>query len=195
MNSKARELLVLIVLLLLGLVYANATKDMYIGKSVFAGLMMLIPSVIYLGMRKKKNWKKVIVSTMLFGGLFGFIFEFIAEFNKAYSVVSVLFPFKVFGVLPLDTVVSTYQHDIPQTASHKEYFLSNETNLLSTYPGVKGVKTGYTPEAGLCLVTYYEKDGLRLIGVLLNSPNRRGEMKELLDYALKQSGKTPPEDI
>ena len=41
---------------------------------------------------------------MLFGGLFGFIFEFIAEFNKAYSVVSVLFPFKVFGVLPLDNV-------------------------------------------------------------------------------------------
>ncbi len=90
------------------------------------------------------------------------------------------------------TIVSTYQHDIAATATHKEYFLSNETNLLTTYPGVKGVKTGYTPEAGLCLITYYEKDGLRLIGILLNSPNRRGEMKDLLDYGLKQSGMTPP---
>jgi D-alanyl-D-alanine carboxypeptidase (penicillin-binding protein 5/6) len=93
------------------------------------------------------------------------------------------------------TIVSTYQHDIEETATHKAYFLSNETNLLTTYPGVKGVKTGYTPEAGLCLITYYEKDGLRLIGILLNSPNRRGEMKDLLDYGLKQSGMTPPENI
>jgi serine-type D-Ala-D-Ala carboxypeptidase (penicillin-binding protein 5/6) len=90
-------------------------------------------------------------------------------------------------------VVATVEHSIPQTSSHKEYYLSNETNLLSTYPGVKGVKTGYTPEAGMCLVTYYEQGDTKLIGIVLNSPNRRGEMKQLLDYSLKTLGKTPPE--
>ena len=90
------------------------------------------------------------------------------------------------------TIVSTLTYDIPQTDTHKAYSLSNETNLLSTYQGVKGVKTGYTPEAGLCLVTYIDYGDHKIIGVILNSQNRRGEMKELLDYSLKSVGVTPP---
>lgn len=92
-------------------------------------------------------------------------------------------------------VVSTFDYQIYQTASHKAYFLENETNLLSSYPGVKGVKTGYTPEAGLCLVTYLEYKGHKVVGVLLNSDNRRGDMKELLDYSLKLQGIVPPRHI
>jgi D-alanyl-D-alanine carboxypeptidase (penicillin-binding protein 5/6) len=89
-------------------------------------------------------------------------------------------------------VVATGEHDIPQTPTHKEYHLYNETNLLTTYPGVKGVKTGFTPEAGLCLITYLDYGGHKIIGVLLKSENRRGEMKELLDYSLKSLGTEPP---
>lgn len=89
-------------------------------------------------------------------------------------------------------IVKKIEHTIPQTATHKAYNLYNETNLLSTYKGVKGVKTGFTPEAGLCLITYMEYDGHRVIGILLNSENRRGEMKELLDYSLKSVGIEPP---
>lgn len=89
-------------------------------------------------------------------------------------------------------IVSTYEYDIPQTAKHKSYTLFNETNLLTTYPGVKGVKTGFTDEAGLCLVTYLDYQGHKIIAVLLNSQNRRAEMAELLDYSLKSLGVTPP---
>jgi D-alanyl-D-alanine carboxypeptidase (penicillin-binding protein 5/6) len=89
-------------------------------------------------------------------------------------------------------IVSTYDHVIPANSTHKEYHLFNETNLLSTYPGVHGVKTGYTPEAGLCLVTYLTYRGHRIIGVLLNSESRRTEMKELLDASLKVLGIEPP---
>ncbi len=89
-------------------------------------------------------------------------------------------------------VVQTTEYHLAQTATHKAYDLYNETNLLTTYPGVKGVKTGYTPEAGLCLVTYLEYKNHKIIGVLLNSDNRRLEMKELLDYSLKTQGITPP---
>lgn len=92
-------------------------------------------------------------------------------------------------------VVSTFRHDIYTTDSHKAFFLENETNLLTSYPGVKGVKTGYTPDAGLCLVTYLEYSGHKLIGVLLGSNNRRQEMKELLDYSLKELGVTPPQHL
>ncbi len=89
-------------------------------------------------------------------------------------------------------IVSTFDYDISATDSHKEYFLENETNLLTSYPGVFGVKTGYTPEAGLCLVTYLHYSRHEIIGVILGSDNRREEMKELLDYGLKIQDITPP---
>jgi len=90
-------------------------------------------------------------------------------------------------------IVSTDTHSIVPTSTHKAYELTSETNLLTTYEGVRGVKTGYTPEAGLCLVTYLDYKGHRIIGIILNSQNRRGEMKELLDYSLKSLGIEPPE--
>lgn len=90
-------------------------------------------------------------------------------------------------------VVSTFGYTIEQTSTHKAFYLENETNLLTSYPGVKGVKTGYTPEAGLCLVTYLDYNGHKIIGVILGSNNRRQEMKDLLDYSLIIEGVKPPE--
>lgn len=89
-------------------------------------------------------------------------------------------------------VVSTYEHEIPATNDHKAYQLYNDTNLITSYPGVKGVKTGFTNEAGMCLVTYLDYKGHRIIGIILNSNNRRQEMKDLLDYSLRQLGTEPP---
>lgn len=89
-------------------------------------------------------------------------------------------------------VASTVEHVIPYTSEHKAFYLYNETNLLTSYPGVKGVKTGYTEEAGLCLVTYLEYKGHKVIGVIFNSQSRRSEMAEILDYSLKTLGITPP---
>ncbi len=89
-------------------------------------------------------------------------------------------------------VAGTFDHTIDATPSHKAYFLENETNLLTSYPGVMGVKTGYTPEAGLCLVTYLNYKGHEVIGVILNSDDRRDDMKMLLDYSLAKEGITPP---
>lgn len=89
-------------------------------------------------------------------------------------------------------IVATYQHDITATVTHKGYTLFNETNLLTTYPGVKGVKTGFTDEAGMCLISYLEYKDHKIIGVILNSANRRQEMMDLLDFSLKQAGTEPP---
>lgn len=89
-------------------------------------------------------------------------------------------------------IVETVEKNIPQSSAHKAFYLYNQTNLLTTYPGVKGVKTGFTDEAGMCLVTYLDYKGHRIIAVLLNSQNRRQEMKDLLDYSLKKLGVEPP---
>ena len=88
---------------------------------------------------------------------------------------------------------STKERNLPATEDHYEYFLYNQLNLVTTYPGVKGLKDGYTPEAGLCLVTYLDYKGHKIIGIILGSENRREEMKALLDYSLKQQGIEPPD--
>lgn len=89
-------------------------------------------------------------------------------------------------------VVQTYEKILPYSQRHKALYLYNETNLLTSYPGVKGVKTGFTPEAGLCLITYLEYKGHKIIGVMLGSSNRRQEMRELLNYSLRTQGIEPP---
>lgn len=79
---------------------------------------------------------------------------------------------------------------IETTNEHKAFDLYNDTNLLTSYPGVRGIKPGFTWKAGLCLVTYAENDGKRLLAVILGSDDRRGEMKELLDYGFASYGIT-----
>ena len=75
---------------------------------------------------------------------------------------------------------------IPETDKHQSYEMWSGINLLTSYPGVIGFKTGYTPEVGLTLITLARKDGYEVIGVLLGSDNRRDEARELLDYSFKK---------
>lgn len=112
-----------------------------------------------------------------------------------YSTAYDLFVITKYGLEKFSlfrTVVAAVDHTILYTKDHKAFYLTNETNLLTSYPGVRGVKTGYTPEADLCLITYLEYDGHKLIAVLLGSTNRREEMKELLDYSLLSLDIPPP---
>lgn len=85
-------------------------------------------------------------------------------------------------------IASTVEQFIEPNDSHKAFDLYNDTNLLTTYPGVRGIKPGYTLDAGLCLVTYAENEGVRLLAVVLGSDDRRGEMKELLDWGFSKFG-------
>ena len=57
------------------------------------------------------------------------------------------------------------------------------TNLLLGTPGFYGVKTGWTPEAGECLVILAEKDNHPIIITVLNSKDRFGEAKLLFDWS------------
>ena len=113
------------------------------------------------------------------------------QYTTAYDIL-VIARYALINFPLFNKVVSTFDYNIPQTKTHKAFYLENETNLLSSYPGVKGVKTGYTPEAGLCLVTYLDYGGHKIIGILLGSDNRRREMKDLLDYSLRSLEINPP---
>ncbi len=85
-------------------------------------------------------------------------------------------------------IVKTFEQEYAYSEKHKYVYLENQTNLLTTYPGVLGVKTGYTEEAGLCLVTYSVNGGKELVGIVLNSTDRKGDMIKMLDYGFSSLG-------
>jgi serine-type D-Ala-D-Ala carboxypeptidase (penicillin-binding protein 5/6) len=85
-------------------------------------------------------------------------------------------------------IVRTVEKEYSYSEEHKYISLYNQTNLLTTYPGVLGVKTGYTEEAGLCLVTYAVNEGREIIGVVLNSIDRKGDMIRMLDSGFSGMG-------
>lgn len=65
----------------------------------------------------------------------------------------------------------------------RSFTLRNTNALLGRYPGAIGLKTGYTEGAGNCLVALAERDGVRVLAVLLNAPNRWWNAVGLLDRA------------
>ena len=91
---------------------------------------------------------------------------------------------------PVLVEISSTEHIyIEKTLDHQDYEMYSGINLLTTYPGVIGFKTGYTPEAGLTLITLARKGGHEVLGVLLGSENRREEARELLDYSFEKLAK------
>jgi D-alanyl-D-alanine carboxypeptidase (penicillin-binding protein 5/6) len=65
----------------------------------------------------------------------------------------------------------------------RSYTLRNTNALIGRYEGAIGLKTGYTEGAGNCLVALAERDGVRVLAVLLNAPNRWWNAVGLLDRA------------
>jgi D-alanyl-D-alanine carboxypeptidase len=97
-------------------------------------------------------------------------------------------------------------HDFPQ---HYHFFdargmrfgrhdLPTVNGFLASYRGADGLKTGTTCDAGHNLVASAERDGLRLIGVVLgaaDSATRIASMGELLDEGFKASAAEHGTDI
>lgn len=93
-------------------------------------------------------------------------------------------------------VTSTLSYQIPATKNASARTVSMGHKMLYPgdsryYPGVIGGKTGYTSLAGNTLVTCVEKNGIRLIAVIMKSKSTHyADTKSLLDYgfALKAAG-------
>lgn len=63
-----------------------------------------------------------------------------------------------------------------------KWYFKNGNRLLDTFSGADGVKTGYTDDAGACLVASATRNGHRAIAVVLNSQDTTGDSAALLDY-------------
>ena len=75
---------------------------------------------------------------------------------------------------------------IPAPVRGKRLYLPTTNPLLASgYPGTIGLKTGYTSEAGRCLIAVVRHGHRTLGAVLLDSPNPGEQAKRLLEKAFR----------
>jgi D-alanyl-D-alanine carboxypeptidase (penicillin-binding protein 5/6) len=83
-------------------------------------------------------------------------------------------------------IVATRTFDFPGHGDHPGYQLENDNKLLYNYPGALGGKTGYTDDAGQTFVGAANRNGRRLMAVLLHGTRQPiapwEQAAHLLDY-------------
>lgn len=94
---------------------------------------------------------------------------------------------------------SVKERDFGANRAKGPQHMRNHNNLVGKIPGVDGLKTGYTQSAGYCLSATAERNGRRIITVIMGSfgANRtidKGQARDLKVIELLESGfaKLPP---
>ena len=82
-----------------------------------------------------------------------------------------------------ENIVSTKKITLQSLKGH--LYPLNSTNVLLDKPGFYGVKTGWTPEAGECLVVLAEKDAHPILISLLHSSDRFGEGEKIFNWVFQ----------
>jgi D-alanyl-D-alanine carboxypeptidase (penicillin-binding protein 5/6) len=89
-------------------------------------------------------------------------------------------------------IVATKTYDFPGRDGNPPYEIENDNKLLDNYPGALGGKTGYTDDAGQTFVGGAERDGRRLVVVMMHGTRLPiapwEQAAHLLDYGFA----TPP---
>jgi D-alanyl-D-alanine carboxypeptidase (penicillin-binding protein 5/6) len=72
-----------------------------------------------------------------------------------------------------------------------QYSLENKNALIGRYDGALGLKTGYTPNAGKCLVAYAKRGGNTVLLIMLHGKDRWWDAADILDLAFDHANNTP----
>jgi D-alanyl-D-alanine carboxypeptidase (penicillin-binding protein 5/6) len=83
-------------------------------------------------------------------------------------------------------IITAPSRTMPWAGKDHDREIFNENKLLWQYEGANGVKTGYTDEAGRCLVSAANRNGIQLIAVVLDSDFMWTDSIALLDYGFLQ---------
>jgi D-alanyl-D-alanine carboxypeptidase (penicillin-binding protein 5/6) len=79
-------------------------------------------------------------------------------------------------------ITSTPRKVIPWESREEDRLLLNQNRLLYRYEGAYGVKTGFTRQAGNCVVGAAKRGNMNLIAISLNSPAVYDDLINMLDY-------------
>lgn len=86
------------------------------------------------------------------------------------------------------TDYTSIYEDYLRKGKDNEFWLVNTNKLVRFYPGVDGLKTGYTSEAKYCLTATAKKNGMRVIAVVMGAETpkvRNSVVSNMLDYSFQ----------
>ena len=79
------------------------------------------------------------------------------------------------------------EHQISTVNGQRRFELKSTNALLGRYPGVLGLKTGRTPQAGNCLVALAQRGSTQVLLVLLKGSDRWWDAVDVLDLAFARA--------
>ena len=84
-------------------------------------------------------------------------------------------------VIPYSSMYESYV----RTDTNNPFWLVNTNKMLKLNNGIDGLKTGWTSEAGYCITTTMEKNGMRLVCVVMGAETptlRNSDAMKVLNY-------------
>jgi serine-type D-Ala-D-Ala carboxypeptidase (penicillin-binding protein 5/6) len=90
-------------------------------------------------------------------------------------------------------IVRQRSYSIAKIGRHQSYRWQNTNELLGSYPGAFGIKTGHTTGAGYCLLFEAQRRGVTLMGVVLDSSKTNStaafaDARRMLNWAFTTRG-------
>jgi serine-type D-Ala-D-Ala carboxypeptidase (penicillin-binding protein 5/6) len=118
---------------------------------------------------------------------------YVDQYNFSCAADLALLAHVDLGQPRIASIARTYTAKLPFPIKGGHLYLYNNNPLLIFhYPGLTGLKTGYTLAAGKCLVATAERDGVRLGVVLLHSPDPGTQASYLLNRGFEGIYHQPP---
>jgi D-alanyl-D-alanine carboxypeptidase (penicillin-binding protein 5/6) len=88
---------------------------------------------------------------------------------------------------PQALAITSQAHTAIANATGKKYKLLNKNMLIGKFRGALGLKTGYTLQAGKCLVAYAKREEHEVLLVMLHGNDRWWDAADILDIAFEHA--------
>lgn len=88
-------------------------------------------------------------------------------------------------------ITSQKKMQITTLDGRHKYVLESKNALVGRYEGALGLKTGYTPKAGKCLVAYAKRADNTVLFIMLHGQDRWWDAVDVLDLAFDHAHHTP----
>jgi D-alanyl-D-alanine carboxypeptidase (penicillin-binding protein 5/6) len=86
-------------------------------------------------------------------------------------------------------LVAKHDIELRTVDGQRTFSVANTNALIGRYPGAIGIKSGYTNRAGRCIAALAERNGVRVLVIMLNARNRWWHAVGLLELAFEHAGR------
>ena len=158
MIEKKNDIIVLVFLVVLASSYIFISAPYWQKIPKFSAIIMFfMPSILYLSIRKKKDWRKIFAGVFTIGFVVGFTFCLIAEHTKAWDITTVTDENKVFEVLAYQTVLGIMLMVMLIITFYQHFFINNLKDINGLPHRYYKVTISLTfLSVILCLVYWYK---------------------------------------